>query len=232
MPALFVGYFWYHGKYYSAALVLFWVGEKHFECFRLRRRLVGATTTFTRGQDSIHDWNYMLGHSQSTFGNREDRRWKSRLLGTILIALAAVALLDSRGAPTRINLDVTTQRALLKLCRFQLLFRKRTCRLRSTGHKCPSKTVYVGNSAGEELAPCGGRFGFETCGLFETYYEVDDKQLDGNQQSSAVVANMVTFLITSFLILAFIAIAVYFWQKPASSTKRRLCRRRQGAGYS
>jgi hypothetical protein len=27
MPALFVGYFWYHSKYYSAALVLFWVGE-------------------------------------------------------------------------------------------------------------------------------------------------------------------------------------------------------------
>jgi len=30
------------------------------------------------------------------------------------------------------------------------------------------------------------------------------------------VANMVTILITSFFILAFLAIAVYFWQKPAS----------------
>ena len=27
MPGLFVGYFWYHRKFYSAALVLFWVGE-------------------------------------------------------------------------------------------------------------------------------------------------------------------------------------------------------------
>jgi hypothetical protein len=30
------------------------------------------------------------------------------------------------------------------------------------------------------------------------------------------VANMVTILITSFLILAFLAIAIYFWQKPTS----------------
>jgi hypothetical protein len=30
---------------------------------------------------------------------------------------------------------------------------------------------------------------------------------------------MVTFLITSFIILAFIAIALYFWQKPASRTE-------------
>jgi hypothetical protein len=30
---------------------------------------------------------------------------------------------------------------------------------------------------------------------------------------------MVTFLITSFFILAFAAIAIYFWQKPAASTK-------------
>jgi cell division protein FtsI/penicillin-binding protein 2 len=37
-------------------------------------------------------------------------------------------------------------------------------------------------------------------------------------ESAAVVANMVTFLITSFLILALLAIAVYFWQKPASSS--------------
>jgi hypothetical protein len=33
------------------------------------------------------------------------------------------------------------------------------------------------------------------------------------------VADMVTFLITSFFILAFIAIAIYFWQKPASRTE-------------
>lgn len=33
------------------------------------------------------------------------------------------------------------------------------------------------------------------------------------------MANMVTFLITSFFILAFLAIATYFWQRSASSTE-------------
>ena len=33
------------------------------------------------------------------------------------------------------------------------------------------------------------------------------------------MANMVTILITSFFILALLAIAIYFWQKPASSTE-------------
>ena len=34
------------------------------------------------------------------------------------------------------------------------------------------------------------------------------------------MANMVTFLITSFFILAVVAIAIYFWQQPAASTER------------
>jgi len=36
---------------------------------------------------------------------------------------------------------------------------------------------------------------------------------------AAVVADMVTFLITSIFILAFFAVAIYFWQKPAASTE-------------
>lgn len=43
MPALFVGYFLYHRKYYSAALVLF-CGRKHSECVGLRRRLCCTAT--------------------------------------------------------------------------------------------------------------------------------------------------------------------------------------------
>ena len=37
--------------------------------------------------------------------------------------------------------------------------------------------------------------------------------------AALVVAEMVTFLITSFFILAILAIAFYFWQKPASATE-------------
>ena len=29
VPAVFVGYFWWHEKYYSAAIVLFWVGQSN-----------------------------------------------------------------------------------------------------------------------------------------------------------------------------------------------------------
>jgi hypothetical protein len=36
---------------------------------------------------------------------------------------------------------------------------------------------------------------------------------------AAVVADMVTLLITSVLVLAFVAVAIYFWQKPPSSTE-------------
>lgn len=41
---------------------------------------------------------------------------------------------------------------------------------------------------------------------------------------------MVTFLITSFFILAFLAIAIYFWQKPSSSTEIETLRPPPGRG--
>jgi flagellar motility protein MotE (MotC chaperone) len=49
-------------------------------------------------------------------------------------------------------------------------------------------------------------------------------------QSAAVMANMVTFLITSFFILALLAIAAYFWQKPTSSTAAEALRPPPGRG--
>ena len=44
------------------------------------------------------------------------------------------------------------------------------------------------------------------------------------------MANMVTFLITSLFILALLAIAAYFWQKPASSTAAEALRPPPGRG--
>src|SRR6266550_1729692 len=41
---------------------------------------------------------------------------------------------------------------------------------------------------------------------------------------------MVTLLITSFFILAFLAIAIYFWQKPAASTEAEALRPPPGRG--
>ncbi len=44
------------------------------------------------------------------------------------------------------------------------------------------------------------------------------------------MAKMVTFLITSFFILAFLAIAIYFWQKPASAIEAEALRPPPGRG--
>jgi hypothetical protein len=89
MPGLFVGYFWYHRKFYSAALVLFWVGESILnvsvyagDSLALRLDLIG-------GEDTLHDWNYLL----STLGllpATEKIGGAIRALGTVVIIFAGV----------------------------------------------------------------------------------------------------------------------------------------------
>lgn len=88
MPGLFVGYFWYHGKYYSAALVLFWVGQSILNVSVYAGDAVALQLPLLGGQDSMHDWNYMLDslgllRSTGLIGGA------IRVLGTIAIALAA-----------------------------------------------------------------------------------------------------------------------------------------------
>jgi hypothetical protein len=88
MPALFVGYFWYHSKYYSAALVLFWVGESILNVSVYAGDSLALQLPLLGGQDSIHDWNYMLG-VMNLLSATAKIAGGIRLLGTILIALAA-----------------------------------------------------------------------------------------------------------------------------------------------
>jgi hypothetical protein len=61
MPALFVGYFIYQEQYYSAALTLFWVGESVLNVSVYAADSVAMQLPLLGGQDSIHDWNYLLG---------------------------------------------------------------------------------------------------------------------------------------------------------------------------
>ncbi|MCM3872282.1 MAG: hypothetical protein ND895_16495 [Pyrinomonadaceae bacterium] len=89
MPALFVGYFSYHKKFYSAALVLFWVGESILnvsvyagDSLALRLDLIG-------GEDTLHDWNYMLG-TLGLLPSTEKIGGAIRVLGTVVIILACV----------------------------------------------------------------------------------------------------------------------------------------------
>ena len=88
MPSLFVGYFCYHGKYYSAALVLFWVGESILNVSVYAGDSLALQLPLLGGQDSVHDWNYLLS-SLNLLPATAKIAGGIRLLGTILIALAA-----------------------------------------------------------------------------------------------------------------------------------------------
>lgn len=88
MPALFVGYFWYHGKYYSAALVLFWVGQSILNVSVYAGDSVALQLPLLGGQDSMHDWNYLLG-SLDLLPATAKVAGAIRLLGTLVIVLAS-----------------------------------------------------------------------------------------------------------------------------------------------
>ena len=89
MPALFVGYFTYHRKYYSASLVLFWVGESILNVSVYAGDAVALQLPLLGGQDSLHDWNYLLS-SLNLLSATPQIAGAIRLFGTIVIALAAV----------------------------------------------------------------------------------------------------------------------------------------------
>jgi len=63
-PVVFVGYFIWHEKYYSAAIVLFWVGRSVLNVWVYASDAVVMqlvlTSGFTGTEGSFHDWNYLL----------------------------------------------------------------------------------------------------------------------------------------------------------------------------
>jgi hypothetical protein len=88
MPSLFVGYFWYHRQYYSAAMVLFWVGQSILNVSVYAGDSLALQLPLLGGQDSVHDWNYMLS-SLNLLPATAKIAGAIRLVGTIIIALAA-----------------------------------------------------------------------------------------------------------------------------------------------
>lgn len=89
MPALFVGYFWYHGKFYSAALVLFWVGQSILNVSVYAGDSIALELPLLGGQDSLHDWNYLLT-SMNMLPATAKVAGALRLLGTLVIVAASV----------------------------------------------------------------------------------------------------------------------------------------------
>ena len=93
VPAVFVGYFVWKLQYYSAAIVLFWVGQSILNVWvyaadAVVMRLV-LTSGFTGSEGSFHDWNYLLTHT-GLIGSTKLIAGIIRAAGTIVIIAAGV----------------------------------------------------------------------------------------------------------------------------------------------
>lgn len=64
LPLVFVGYFVWQKSYYSAAIVMLWVGQSILNVWVYASDAVVMqlvlTSGFTGAEGSFHDWNYML----------------------------------------------------------------------------------------------------------------------------------------------------------------------------
>lgn len=62
VPAIFSAYFFFNKKYFSCALVLFWLGESLLNVSVYAGDSVLMQLPLLGGDNSIHDWNYLLDH--------------------------------------------------------------------------------------------------------------------------------------------------------------------------
>lgn len=88
MPALFVGYFCYQRNFFSASLVLFWVGESILNVSVYAADAATLQLPLLGGEGTLHDWNYLLTNLNLLSATTQVAG-VIRLLGTIIIALAA-----------------------------------------------------------------------------------------------------------------------------------------------
>jgi hypothetical protein len=88
MPALFVGYFCYQRNFYSASLVLFWVGESILNVSVYAADAATLQLPLLGGEGTLHDWNYLLTNLNLLSATTQVAG-VIRLLGTIVIAVAA-----------------------------------------------------------------------------------------------------------------------------------------------
>lgn len=93
MPAIFAGYFIWNEKYYSASIVVFWVGQSILNVFVYAQDAVVMQIVLLGGltgsEGSFHDWNYLLTET-GLIGSTKTVAGLIRFLGTILIIAASV----------------------------------------------------------------------------------------------------------------------------------------------
>jgi len=93
MPAIFVGYFIWQRSFYSAAIVLFWVGQSILNVWvyaadAIVMKLV-LTSGFTGSEGSFHDWNYLLT-ATGLISSTKIVAGAIRFVGTLVIISAVV----------------------------------------------------------------------------------------------------------------------------------------------
>ena len=87
MPAAFVAYFYHNEKSYSAALSLFWVGESMINVSVYAKDAIKMELPLLGGQDSLHDWNYLLS-AMGLLSSTRTVGGMIRLFGTVVIVTA------------------------------------------------------------------------------------------------------------------------------------------------
>lgn len=93
LPAIFVAYFVWNEKNYSAAIVLFWVGQSILNVFVYAADAVVMQLVLTSGltgsEGSFHDWNYLLTKT-GLLGSTKAVAGIIRGVGTLVIIAAGV----------------------------------------------------------------------------------------------------------------------------------------------
>jgi hypothetical protein len=87
LPSVFVGYFWWNEKHFSAAAVLFWVGQSFINIHIYAQDAITMQLPLVGG--GIHDWNWML----SRLGLLDSTKMIAgliRAVGALTIITAAV----------------------------------------------------------------------------------------------------------------------------------------------
>jgi hypothetical protein len=108
-PAVFVGYFVWRFQYYSAAIVLFWVGQSILNVWVYASDAVVMqlvlTSGFTGSEGSFHDWNYLLTRT-GLIGSTKMVAGIIRAAGTFVIIAAAIGSIYYSLFPTESDEDL------------------------------------------------------------------------------------------------------------------------------
>jgi hypothetical protein len=93
VPLVFFGYFVWHGKPFSAAMVLFWVGQSILNVYVYANDAVVMQLVllggYTGSEGSFHDWNFLLTET-GLIDSTKTVAGLIRFLGTATIFAAAI----------------------------------------------------------------------------------------------------------------------------------------------